>query len=204
MYQKEISGQAVRNATGAQMSTRSRRTWLITGADKGLGCSTAKAALERGDQVVVTVLSSAHWDRSRVRARLAPRRGIEPEPYLPEEREIGAKAGRDHQSVDHDAASRSRRMWWRSGAGRRPARWRRRKIRLRQPSVGKATGEISPPTGIEDDVHRPDVSQRGKAFPPIFGNVVDRLIGSLSDSEHSLVLRGGGGDDVRSHHLAHV
>ena len=58
--------------------------------------------------------------------------------------------------------------------------------------------------GIEDDVHRPDVSQRGKAFPPIFGNVVDRLIGSLSDSEHSLVLRGGGGDDVRSHHLAYV
>ena len=39
------------------MSTSSRRTWLITGADKGLGYSTAKAALERGDQVVVTVLN---------------------------------------------------------------------------------------------------------------------------------------------------
>lgn len=33
------------------------RTWLITGADKGLGHSTAKAALEQGDQVIVTVLA---------------------------------------------------------------------------------------------------------------------------------------------------
>ena len=33
------------------------RTWLITGADKGLGYSTAKAALEQGDRVVVTVLA---------------------------------------------------------------------------------------------------------------------------------------------------
>lgn len=32
------------------------RTWLITGADKGLGLATAKAALEQGDQVAVTVL----------------------------------------------------------------------------------------------------------------------------------------------------
>jgi NAD(P)-dependent dehydrogenase (short-subunit alcohol dehydrogenase family) len=55
------------------MSDKLRRTWLITGADKGLGYSTAKAALERGDNVVVTVfaadgghsLSSAYPDRLR-------------------------------------------------------------------------------------------------------------------------------------------
>lgn len=35
-----------------------RKTWLITGADKGLGFQTAKAALERGDNVVVTVLAA--------------------------------------------------------------------------------------------------------------------------------------------------
>ncbi|MFJ4048941.1 MULTISPECIES: oxidoreductase [Pseudomonas] len=33
------------------------RTWLITGADKGLGLSTARAALEQGDNVIVTVLA---------------------------------------------------------------------------------------------------------------------------------------------------
>ena len=33
------------------------RTWLITGADKGLGLQTAKAALEDGDTVVVTVMA---------------------------------------------------------------------------------------------------------------------------------------------------
>jgi NAD(P)-dependent dehydrogenase (short-subunit alcohol dehydrogenase family) len=32
--------------------------WLITGADKGLGYQTAKAALERGDRVAVTVLAT--------------------------------------------------------------------------------------------------------------------------------------------------
>lgn len=32
------------------------RTWLITGADKGLGFSTAQAALAQGDNVIVTVL----------------------------------------------------------------------------------------------------------------------------------------------------
>lgn len=40
------------------MQKDSRRTWLITGADKGLGYSTAKAALEQGDNVVVTVLAT--------------------------------------------------------------------------------------------------------------------------------------------------
>lgn len=40
------------------MSKHQPRTWLITGADKGLGRSTAKAALERGDQVIVTVLAA--------------------------------------------------------------------------------------------------------------------------------------------------
>ncbi|XAH22031.1 oxidoreductase [Xylophilus sp. GW821-FHT01B05] len=40
------------------MQNKSPRTWLITGADKGLGYSTAKAALEQGDQVVVTVLAA--------------------------------------------------------------------------------------------------------------------------------------------------
>jgi len=39
------------------MSSVSTKTWLITGADKGLGFQTAKAALERGDNVAVTVLS---------------------------------------------------------------------------------------------------------------------------------------------------
>ena len=39
------------------MTSTSKKTWLITGADKGLGYETAKAALERGDQVVVTVLA---------------------------------------------------------------------------------------------------------------------------------------------------
>jgi NAD(P)-dependent dehydrogenase (short-subunit alcohol dehydrogenase family) len=36
---------------------KATKTWLITGADKGLGYSAAKSALERGDNVVVTVLS---------------------------------------------------------------------------------------------------------------------------------------------------
>ena len=40
------------------MQNKTPRTWLITGADKGLGYSTAKAALEQGDQVVVTVLAA--------------------------------------------------------------------------------------------------------------------------------------------------
>lgn len=40
------------------MSTQTPRTWLITGADKGLGFSTAKAALEQGDNVIVTVLAA--------------------------------------------------------------------------------------------------------------------------------------------------
>ena len=40
------------------MSSKTPRTWLITGADKGLGFSTAKAALERGDRVIVTVLAA--------------------------------------------------------------------------------------------------------------------------------------------------
>lgn len=39
------------------MSNTTQRTWLITGADKGLGFNTAKTALERGDNVVVTVLA---------------------------------------------------------------------------------------------------------------------------------------------------
>lgn len=39
------------------MTNRIPRTWLITGADKGLGFATARAALEQGDQVVVTVLA---------------------------------------------------------------------------------------------------------------------------------------------------
>jgi len=38
------------------MNKTSIRTWLITGADKGLGLSTAQAALAQGDNVVVTVL----------------------------------------------------------------------------------------------------------------------------------------------------
>ncbi|MDF3839906.1 oxidoreductase [Cupriavidus basilensis] len=40
------------------MPKQSPRTWLITGADKGLGYQAAKAALEHGDQVVVTVLAA--------------------------------------------------------------------------------------------------------------------------------------------------
>lgn len=40
------------------MSRPQKLTWLITGADKGLGCSAARAALERGDNVVVTVLAA--------------------------------------------------------------------------------------------------------------------------------------------------
>ncbi|WP_233853774.1 oxidoreductase [Paraburkholderia sp. HD33-4] len=39
------------------MTVQTPRTWLITGADKGLGHATAKAALERGDRVIVTVLA---------------------------------------------------------------------------------------------------------------------------------------------------
>lgn len=38
--------------------TSSQKTWLITGADKGLGFQTARSALERGDNVVVTVLAA--------------------------------------------------------------------------------------------------------------------------------------------------
>ena len=37
--------------------TREHKVWLITGADKGLGASTAEAALQRGDAVVVTTLA---------------------------------------------------------------------------------------------------------------------------------------------------
>lgn len=33
------------------------KTWLITGADKGLGFATAEAALDRGDKFIVTVLA---------------------------------------------------------------------------------------------------------------------------------------------------
>ncbi|QDL38614.1 oxidoreductase [Rhodoferax sediminis] len=40
------------------MKKTSTKTWLITGADKGLGYFTAKAALERGDRVAVTVLAT--------------------------------------------------------------------------------------------------------------------------------------------------
>ncbi|WP_035883397.1 oxidoreductase [Cupriavidus metallidurans] len=40
------------------MSNTTARTWLITGADKGLGLSAAKAALEQGDNVAVTVLAA--------------------------------------------------------------------------------------------------------------------------------------------------
>jgi NAD(P)-dependent dehydrogenase (short-subunit alcohol dehydrogenase family) len=52
-----------RNVAGSHMEeqrmpNRSPRTWLITGADKGLGYETAKAALERGDRVAVTVLAT--------------------------------------------------------------------------------------------------------------------------------------------------
>lgn len=39
------------------MQSKTTRTWLITGADKGLGYSAAKAALEQGDNVIVTVLA---------------------------------------------------------------------------------------------------------------------------------------------------
>lgn len=39
------------------MADRKRKTWLITGADKGLGYQTARTALENGDNVVVTVLA---------------------------------------------------------------------------------------------------------------------------------------------------
>lgn len=34
------------------------KTWLISGADKGLGYQTARTALERGDNVVVTIFHS--------------------------------------------------------------------------------------------------------------------------------------------------
>jgi len=37
--------------------TRTRKTWLITGADKGLGLAAAKSALDQGDNVSVTVLA---------------------------------------------------------------------------------------------------------------------------------------------------
>lgn len=40
------------------MTKKTPRTWLITGADKGLGYFTAKAALEQGDRVIVTVLAA--------------------------------------------------------------------------------------------------------------------------------------------------
>ncbi|RQR21283.1 SDR family NAD(P)-dependent oxidoreductase [Burkholderia sp. Bp9143] len=40
------------------MGNKSPRTWLITGADKGLGYFTARTALERGDRVIVTVLAA--------------------------------------------------------------------------------------------------------------------------------------------------
>lgn len=39
------------------MTDPTPRTWLITGADKGLGFETAKAALDQGDNVVVTVMA---------------------------------------------------------------------------------------------------------------------------------------------------
>ncbi|MCA0043352.1 oxidoreductase [Celeribacter litoreus] len=39
------------------MPQQEQKTWLITGADKGLGFQTARTALERGDNVVVTVMA---------------------------------------------------------------------------------------------------------------------------------------------------
>jgi NAD(P)-dependent dehydrogenase (short-subunit alcohol dehydrogenase family) len=39
------------------MNSKKTRTWLITGADKGLGLSTAQAALDGGDNVIATVLA---------------------------------------------------------------------------------------------------------------------------------------------------
>jgi len=39
------------------LTVTAQKTWLITGADKGLGCAAAETALERGDNVVVTVLA---------------------------------------------------------------------------------------------------------------------------------------------------
>lgn len=55
------------------MAIQEPRTWLITGADKGLGLETARAALAHGDRVIVTVLAadgshplaSDHPDRFR-------------------------------------------------------------------------------------------------------------------------------------------
>ncbi|MBN9889298.1 SDR family NAD(P)-dependent oxidoreductase [Salipiger abyssi] len=41
-----------------EMTEGKQKTWLITGADKGLGFQTARTALERGDNVVVTVLAA--------------------------------------------------------------------------------------------------------------------------------------------------
>jgi NAD(P)-dependent dehydrogenase (short-subunit alcohol dehydrogenase family) len=40
------------------MTGKSPRTWLITGADKGLGLSAAMAALDSGARVIVTVLAA--------------------------------------------------------------------------------------------------------------------------------------------------
>lgn len=40
------------------MTQQEQRTWLITGADKGLGLSMARTALEQGDRVAVTVLAA--------------------------------------------------------------------------------------------------------------------------------------------------
>ena len=57
------------------MNKKSPRTWLITGADKGLGLSAAKAALDAGDNVIVTVLAvdgshvfNSEYTRDRFRA----------------------------------------------------------------------------------------------------------------------------------------
>lgn len=41
------------------MSEAKKRTWLITGCDKGMGLAIAKEALEQGHQVAVTVLDKA-------------------------------------------------------------------------------------------------------------------------------------------------
>jgi NAD(P)-dependent dehydrogenase (short-subunit alcohol dehydrogenase family) len=40
------------------MSSTKKRTWFITGCDKGIGRAIAEAALQKGDQVIATVLAA--------------------------------------------------------------------------------------------------------------------------------------------------
>ena len=54
------------------MTTVSQRTWMITGANRGLGLAFTQAALGAGDRVAATVRSTALTASSTVSEYISP------------------------------------------------------------------------------------------------------------------------------------